>query len=64
MIVGSLSVTLNAGQQRTARVSLNGTGQSLLARHHTLAVKVKADSSSSQLCCQTVTFKQAATKKK
>jgi hypothetical protein len=38
VVVGSAHVTLTAGQTRVVRVTLNGTGKALVAKHHTLKV--------------------------
>ena len=67
--VGSApGLTLNAGQSKVVKVSLNGLGKSLLASRRTLKVTLDVtqvlSASRSQTLSQTVTFKAKNTKKK
>jgi len=62
--VGTASVSLTTGQSAKVTVKLNAAGQKLLKIHHKLAVMLSANAGTSQLCCQTVTFKPPAKKKK
>ena len=56
VVVGSASRTLSAGQSATATVKLNGTGQSLLSKHHKLTVKLVVTSGTSNAVTKTLTF--------
>ena len=60
--VGSASITLTAGQSRVVRISLNGTGRSLLAARHTLKAKLAVTEATGNghtttVSTQPVTFK-------
>jgi hypothetical protein len=56
--VGSTTVTLSAGQTSIVRISLNGTGQHLLATRHGLGAKlVVSEAPNVTVSTQTVTFK-------
>ena len=60
--VGSAHVTLTAGQTRVVRVSLNRTGTTLLAQHHTLKVTLRAaqtlvNGHTETVAARTLTFK-------
>jgi hypothetical protein len=54
--VGSVTVTLDAGQIEPVTVKLNGTGQTLLKRYNKLRVFLIASSGSSTVTSQTLTF--------
>ena len=63
--VGIASVTLNAGESRAVRISLNGTGKKLLAKRHKLGVRLRvtqtlANGHATTILSQTLTFKTAA----
>jgi hypothetical protein len=60
--VGKTTITLDAGQTEKVTVELNGTGQSLLKRHHKLAVKLTAHDGTAVLSSRTVTFKERTKK--
>lgn len=62
--IGSTSVTLSAGQSRTVTVALNGSGERLLAKDHSVAAKLTASEGSVVLDTQTVTFHALPAKKK
>jgi hypothetical protein len=62
VVLGSATVTLQAGSTRTVKVSLNGTGRRLLSQLHTLKAKLLvsqllAGAHRQTLSSQTVTFK-------
>ena len=54
--VGSASRTLTGGQSATVTVALNGTGQGLLSKHHTLKIKLVVKSGASTVATDTLTF--------
>jgi hypothetical protein len=63
--VGIASVTLNAGETRTVRITLNGTGKKLLAKLHKLKVRLRvaqtlANGHATTILSQTLTFKKTA----
>ena len=65
VVVGIANVTLNAGESRTVRISLNGTGKKLLAKRHKLKVRLRvtqtpANGHAATALSQTLTFKKAA----
>jgi hypothetical protein len=64
VLVGSVSVTLNAGQSRTVRIALNVAGRRLLAKRRALKVKLSfsqalSSESSRAILAQALTFKAA-----
>jgi hypothetical protein len=63
VLVGSASVTLNAGESRSVRIALNGTGKKLLAKRHKLKVRLRvtqtlASGQSTPILSQVLTFKK------
>jgi hypothetical protein len=65
VVVGIASVTLNAGESRTVRIALNGTGKKLLAKRHKLNVRLRImqtfiNGQTTTTLSQTLTFKKAA----
>jgi hypothetical protein len=55
--VGSTSLTIQAGQTRIVRISLNGTGKHLLAIRHALSAKLSVSQApNATVAVQTVTF--------
>jgi hypothetical protein len=61
--VGSATVTLNGGESRTVRITLNSTGRRLLNARHKLKVTLRvtqtlASGHVTTLPSQTVTFKK------
>jgi hypothetical protein len=68
VVLGKARVTLAAGQKKTVKVSLNGTGKRLLAKHKRLKTKLKVTSKTAggktkTVANKTVTFKKATKKK-
>jgi hypothetical protein len=61
VVVGSETVTIAAGKSRTVRISLNGSGKRLLAKHNPLKAKLAVTASGKKVSSSTITFK---TKKK
>jgi hypothetical protein len=64
VVLGTASVTLNAGTSRTVRVALNAVGKRLLAKRHKLSVKLSvsqilANGKSKAIQSPTVSFKAA-----
>jgi hypothetical protein len=64
VVVGSASVTLKAGETRTVRIALNGTGKRLLQKRHTLKVTLRitqtlAGGQLRAISTQTLNFKAA-----
>jgi hypothetical protein len=64
VVVGSASVTLKAGETRTVRIALNGTGKSLLKKRHNLRVTLRitqtlATGQVKAVSTQTLSFKTA-----
>ena len=62
VVVGTASISLNAGQATTVRVALNRTGKRLFASRHELKAKLRvaqaiANGSTQAVSTQTVTFK-------
>ncbi len=62
VVVGLASVTLAAGQSKTVRITLNGTGQRLLKKRHTLKVTLRVTQAvsgrqSNAIATQKLTFK-------
>jgi hypothetical protein len=60
-VARSVNLTLSAGQVRTVRLTLNGTGRHLLASRHTLKARlavVQTDGHTRTVSQQTVTFKR------
>jgi hypothetical protein len=56
VVLGTTTVTLTAGQSKTVRITLNGTGKQLLAKHHSLKVKLAITGSGKTVSGRTVTF--------
>ncbi|MBV9367948.1 MAG: hypothetical protein JO286_16560 [Solirubrobacterales bacterium] len=61
--VGSKSVTLNAGETRIVRITLNGSGKHLLATRHILNVRLRVTEGQTTVSTQTVTFRTHAHKR-
>jgi hypothetical protein len=64
VVVGVKSVTLDAGQHETVKITLNATGRRLLAVRHRLAVSLRvseraAGGTMKQISSQSITFKAA-----
>jgi len=64
VVVGTASVTLTAGQSRTVRITLNGTGKRLLEKRRTLKVTLRVTQALSTgqikaISAQKLTFKAA-----
>ncbi len=68
VVLGTATVTLTAGQSETIHLSLNGAGQRLLAKYHTLKVDLTiaeaGAAESTGASSRTITFKSKTTKKK
>jgi PKD repeat protein/flagellar hook assembly protein FlgD/pimeloyl-ACP methyl ester carboxylesterase len=60
VVIGSATITLNAGQRKTVKVSLNATGKKLLAQHKNLAVQAQIISEGQALKTQTISIVQAS----
>jgi len=60
VVIGSMAVTLSAGQSKTVNVSLNAAGKKLLAQHKKLPVQVQVISEGHTLKTQTVSIVQAS----
>ena len=60
--LGTATVILSAGQTKTVVVTLNATGRRLLAKHHTLKVKLAITESGKAISSTTVAFKAKATR--
>ena len=56
VVLGTTTVTLTTGQSKTVRITLNGTGKQLLAKHHSLKVKLAITGSGKTVSGRTVTF--------
>jgi len=61
VVVGSKKVTVAAGKRETVKLSLNGTGKRLLAKHKPLRTKLTVRASGKTVASSTIAFK---TKKK
>ena len=61
VVVGSKKVTVAAGKSETVKLSLNGTGKRLLAKHKPLRTKLTVRASGKTVASSTIAFK---TKKK
>ena len=64
VVVGTASVTLTAGQSRTVRITLNGTGKRLLQKRHSLKATLRVTQTLSTrqvkaISTQTLNFKAA-----
>ena len=62
VIVGTASVTLQAGQAKTVRIALNRAGKRLLVARHVLKVRLRitqatATAAAASVSSQVVTFK-------
>ena len=60
VVIGSAGVTLGAGQKKTVKVSLGGTGKKLLTKHHSLKTMLTVTNSKAKtktVATKTVTFK-------
>jgi hypothetical protein len=64
VVIGTATVTLDAGQTQSVAVKLNSVGQSLLKSRHALVAKLTAVSGTSVLATPTVTLKEPKLKKK
>lgn len=56
-------MTLTTGQSKTVRIALNGTGKRLLAKHHSLKVKLAITGSGKTVSGRTVIFTAKPKKK-
>ncbi len=63
VVVGKLKAKLRVGKRKTVRISLNRTGRRLLAKKHTLKVKLTVSQNGKTVRTKTVTFKMKAKKK-
>jgi hypothetical protein len=60
VVIGNAGVTLGAGQKKTVKVSLGGTGKKLLTKHHSLKTMLTVTNSKAKtktVATKTVTFK-------
>jgi PKD repeat protein len=58
VVVGKVRVTIAAGKTKTVQVKLNGTGQQLLAKSHSLKTTLAAVSGGKAVSSATLTFNQ------
>ena len=63
VVVGTTTVTLGAGQSKTVTVSLNAVGKRLLAKSHTLKVKLAITESTNTVFSTTITIRSQVKKK-
>jgi hypothetical protein len=63
VIVGKLKAKLHVGKRKTVHITLNRTGRRLLAKHHTLKVKLTVSQNGKTVRTKTITFKTKAKKK-
>jgi hypothetical protein len=63
VIVGKLKAKLHVGKRKTVHITLNRTGRRLLAKHHTLKVKLTVSQNGKKVRTKTITFKTKAKKK-
>jgi hypothetical protein len=64
VVMGSASLTVNAGESRTVNIVLNATGKKLLAKRHKLkgrlrAIQTLANGHATTILSQTLTFQKA-----
>ncbi len=57
VVVGTARATIRAGRSKTLKISLNRTGKRLLAKHHTLKVKLVITQKGRTVRKTTITFK-------
>jgi hypothetical protein len=62
VVIGSATVTLDAGQSETVKVSLNAAGHRLMARRSRLAAVLRITSNGAQLARREIQFGLAARK--
>jgi len=64
VVLGSVTVTLSAGQSRSVQVSLNGAGKLLLAARHSLTVRLSVGQQGRTLSSSNLSFKTKPAKKR
>ena len=64
VVLGTASLSLSAGETKTVRLSLNGTGKRLLAKHHALKAKVAITNWGKTVSTKIITFKAKPKKRK
>jgi 6-phosphogluconolactonase (cycloisomerase 2 family) len=58
VVIGTISIKLKGGKKKTVKLTLNKTGEALVAKHHSLKAQVKITEGKKVLRSQNVTFKR------